>query len=97
MRKEVAEPETTTQWLVGTEAAPGFLQLCGIKKTILDFMFRAVHSAADHSEMQESSDAIIKDVLPKLSSPMVMYAAFLRGRPDRQSASKDDGVHPPQR
>ena len=48
MRKEVAEPETTTPWLVGTEAGPGFVQLCGTKnllqKTVLVFMFRAVHS-----------------------------------------------------
>ena len=96
MRKDVDEPETTKQWLVGTESDTGFLQLSGMKKTILDFMFRAVHSAADHSEMQQSSDAIIKDVLPKLSSPMVMYATFLKGRPDRPSASKDDDVHPPE-
>ena len=76
MREDVLEAEITTSWVVGTDRGPGFLQLCGVKKSILDFMFRAVHSAVDYQELQHSSEAIIKEVLPKFQSPIAMYMAF---------------------
>ena len=88
MRGDVSEPETTTQWLVGTERGPGFLQLCGVKKTILDFMVRAVHLAVEHIELQQSSEAIVNSVLEKFSSPLAMHAAF-RGKPNSTSACGD--------
>ena len=76
MRKDVQEAEITTSWVVGTDRGPGFLQMCGVKKSILDFMFRAVHMAVDHQELQHSSEAIINEVLPKFTSPIAMYMAF---------------------
>ena len=89
MRQDVHESETTTSWLVGTDRGPGFLQLCGVKKSLLDFMFRAVHLAADHQELQHSSEAIINEVLPKFQSPIAMYMA-VRAKPAAGLTASDE-------
>ena len=89
MRQDVHEGEVTTIWLVGSDRGPGFLQLCGVKKSILDFMFRAVHLAVDHKELQDSSEAIINEVLPKFKSPIARYTAFL-SRPEAGLTASDE-------
>lgn len=88
MRQDVIEAEITTSWLVG-DRGPGFMQLCVTKKSILDFMFRAVHLAVDHAELQHSSEVIINDVLPKFQSPIAMYKAFLSKQGAGMTASDD--------
>lgn len=90
MRQDVVESEMTTSWLVG-DRGPGFMQLSVTKKSILDFMFRAVHLAADHAELQQSSEVIINDVLPRFQSPIAMYKAFLQKQDAGMTAS--DGAN----
>ena len=92
MRQDVNEVEITTSWLVGSDRGPGFLQLCGVKKSILDFMFRAVHLAVDHHELQHSSEAIINEVLPKFNSPVAMYMAFREKKDTDMTASDEAGM-----
>ena len=89
MRQDVHEAEITTSWLVGADRGAGFLQLCGVKKSILDFMFRAVHLAVDHKELQQSSEAIINEVIPKFRSPFAMYVAF-RSQSDAGLAADEE-------
>ena len=94
-RQDVKEEEVSTTWLVGADEVPGFLQLCGMKKAILDFMFRAVHQAVDHRrELQESGGAIIRYVLPKFRSPHAMCAAFMprEQTPGIEASSGDAGL-----
>ena len=88
MRQDVVESEIKTSWLVG-DRGPGFMQLSVTKKSILDFMFRAVHVAADHQELQHSSEAIINEVLPKFQSPIAMYMAF-RAKPAAGLTASDE-------
>ena len=77
-REELQESEMSTVFLVGANSKPGFLQLAGLKKSIMDFMFGAVQQAVDHRELQKSSEAIVRDVFPKFSSPIATHVAFLR-------------------
>ena len=76
MREDVPWNEVSTSWLVGqATASPGFVALCQVKKQIMEFMFRAVHLAVDHQELQQSSEVIINKVLPKFQTPMDSHTA----------------------
>ena len=91
MREDITEPEVTISFLVGQGKEPGFVQLCGLKKQILEFMFRAVHLAVEHKELQKSSEAIINKVLPKFQTQMDAYCAFNAKTGLTVDAAKVDG------
>ena len=84
------ESEISTVWLVGSERSPGFVQ--GMRMAIFDFMLRAVHQAADHKEFQQSSEAIIAEVLPRFLSPIAMHVAFLHRQGAGLTACSDAGM-----
>ena len=89
MRKDITEAEITTEMLVGSnkDEACGFLQLSALKRTILEYMFRAVRRAADHEELRRSSDIIISEVLPKFECPRAAFMSV--GRHDRREQNAE--------
>ena len=62
-----------------------------MKKSILDYMYRAFFQAVDHAEMQKSGEAVINQVLPKFQSPLTMHAAF-QHRPDAGLAAGSEAT-----
>ena len=87
--KDVTEAEITTEMLVGSSNTEGrgFLQLSALKRTILQYMFRAVHRAADHEELRRSSEIIITEVLPKFEGPRAAFMSV--GRHDRREQNAE--------
>jgi len=87
---DVHESEISPVWLVGSERSPGFVQ--GVRMAIFDFMLGAVHQAADHKEFQQSSEAIIAEVLHRFLSPIAMHVAFLHRQGAGWTACSDAGM-----
>ena len=53
---------------------------------------RAVHQAVGHEELQQSSEAIIAEVLPRFLSPIAMHVAFLHRQDAGLTAGNDTGM-----
>ena len=79
-RGDMSETEATTTWFVGADSAssksPGWVRMCATKKTVLEYISGAIHSAGDHVELKDASEKIIKTVLPKFDSPLSVLRAF---------------------